>query len=181
MRRNQATARRYAKALLALAIEQGLGERVGDELRTLAEVFGDPALTRRVSNPWMTPVAVRKAAVDAGERLGVSRPVRALLGLLAARGRLDHLEDIGRTYRELLDASLGRVHATVRTAVSLTEPERRQLADRLGRRLGGAQVIIDETVDRSLLGGFVAQVGSRVLDASLDGQLARIRERLKRG
>ena len=32
-----------------------------------------------------------------------------------------------------------------------------------------------------LLGGFVAQIGSLVVDGSLDGQLARMRERLARG
>jgi ATP synthase delta (OSCP) subunit. len=36
-------------------------------------------------------------------------------------------------------------------------------------------------MDTSLLGGFVAQVGSLILDGSLDGQLARMRERLARG
>jgi F0F1-type ATP synthase delta subunit len=36
-------------------------------------------------------------------------------------------------------------------------------------------------VDKNLLGGFVAQVGSLILDGSLDGQLARMREQLARG
>jgi F0F1-type ATP synthase delta subunit len=36
-------------------------------------------------------------------------------------------------------------------------------------------------VDATLLGGFIAQVGSLILDGSLDGQLARLRERLARG
>ena len=50
----------------------------------------------------------------------------------------------------------------------------------IGRALG-KQVIVEESVDTSLLGGFVAQVGSLILDGSLDGQLARMRERLVRG
>ena len=36
-------------------------------------------------------------------------------------------------------------------------------------------------VDRELLGGFVAEIGSVLVDGSLDGQLARMRERLARG
>jgi F0F1-type ATP synthase delta subunit len=36
-------------------------------------------------------------------------------------------------------------------------------------------------MDPNLLGGFVANVGSLILDGSLDGQLARLRERLVRG
>jgi F-type H+-transporting ATPase subunit delta len=75
---------------------------------------------------------------------------------------------------------LGRVRAAVRTSVALTDDEKKQLTTRLGRALG-KQVIVEQTVDSSLLGGFIAQVGSLILDGSLDGQLARMRERLARG
>ena len=40
---------------------------------------------------------------------------------------------------------------------------------------------MEEIVDKNLLGGFVAEIGSLVVDGSLDGQLARIRERLAKG
>jgi F-type H+-transporting ATPase subunit delta len=73
------------------------------------------------------------------------------------------------------------VRARVRTAVPLTDADRSALAARLQRALGGKQVIIEEVVDRNLLGGFVAEIGSLVVDGSLDGQLARMRERLVKG
>ena len=45
----------------------------------------------------------------------------------------------------------------------------------------GKRIILEEQVDHTLLGGFVAQVGSFILDGSLDGQLGRMRERLAGG
>jgi F-type H+-transporting ATPase subunit delta len=111
----------------------------------------------------------------------VSTPLRNLVGVLATRGRIDRLRDIGAAYRDLVDGDLGRVRAQVRTAVPLTAQERLALAARLGRALGGKQVLLEEVVDRNLLGGFIAQVGSLVLDGSLDDQLARLRERVVRG
>jgi F-type H+-transporting ATPase subunit delta len=68
----------------------------------------------------------------------------------------------------------------VRTAVALGDQDRAALAARLGAAVGKT-VVIDERVDPSLLGGFVAEVGGLVADGSLDGQLARIKERLERG
>ncbi len=62
----------------------------------------------------------------------------------------------------------------------MTDDDKSRLAARLGQSLG-KQVVLEETVDRSLLGGFVARVGSYVLDSSLDGQLRRMHERLARG
>ena len=46
--------------------------------------------------------------------------------------------------------------------------------------MGGKQVLFEEELDPQLLGGFVAEVGTYIVDASLDGQLARIGDRLKR-
>jgi F-type H+-transporting ATPase subunit delta len=181
VRQQEATARRYAKALFSLAAERRETEAVGRDLETVISGFASPELRALVANPWVPNTGKRAATTDVAGRLGVSKLVRDFAGLLAARGRLDHLEEIGNAFRDLVDEGLGRVRAEVRTAVPLTESERQALAERLGRSLGGKQVILHEVVDRALLGGFIAQVGSRVLDGSLDGQLARIRERLARG
>jgi F-type H+-transporting ATPase subunit delta len=69
----------------------------------------------------------------------------------------------------------------VRTAVPLTESDRNALSARLSRALGGKQVVVEEVLDKSLLGGFVAEIGSLIVDGSLNGQLSRLRERLTQG
>ena len=68
----------------------------------------------------------------------------------------------------------------MRSAVALTDQEKQELSARLERALG-KRILLEERVDSTLLGGFVAQVGSLILDGSLDGQLARMRQRLARG
>jgi F0F1-type ATP synthase delta subunit len=65
--------------------------------------------------------------------------------------------------------------------VPLSEAERSALAGRLSRALGGKHVVLEAVADRKLLGGFVAEVGSLLVDGSLDGQLARLHQRLARG
>jgi len=69
----------------------------------------------------------------------------------------------------------------VRTATPLSDSERSALATRLGQALGGKRVVLEEVTDKELLGGFVAEIGSLLVDASLDGQLARLRQRLVHG
>ena len=56
--------------------------------------------------------------------------------------------------------------------------EQRGWALGLGIILGGAlgkRILLEERMDPTLLGGFVAQVGSYIVDGSLDGQLGRDR------
>jgi len=42
-------------------------------------------------------------------------------------------------------------------------------------------VLLDEIIDRTMLGGFVVESGGIVLDGSLEGQLEQIRRRLGTG
>jgi F-type H+-transporting ATPase subunit delta len=181
MRAHEGTARRYAKALFLLAREGGAAETVGRELDTIAALVGDEGELRLVlTRPWIKPADRRGIAASVAERAGAGKVLRDFVGLLGERGRIDHLPEIVAAYRGLLDEELGRARAQVRSAVPLTDGERRGLTERLGRALG-KQIILEERVDRTLLGGFVAQVGSLVLDGSLDAQLGRMRERLARG
>jgi len=58
----------------------------------------------------------------------------------------------------------------------LLQPQARPLMKDLCE--AGKTVLLETEVDPTLLGGFVAEVGSRVWDASLAGQLRGLRERL---
>lgn len=181
MRRQEATARRYAKALFQVAPEARRLDAVGDELANVLEVLAaDRRLEEFLSRPWIKGATKRSVAAAVAERLGCSPLVRDFVGLVAQRGRTDHLVEIARAYRSLLDAERGRVRAQVRSAVALSDAERGRLAVGLAR-IAGNEVIVEGSVDARLLGGFVAQIGSLVLDGSLDGQLTRMRERLVRG
>ena len=180
--KSQRAARSYAKALHDLARERGQTETIGAELAQAADlVRSDPALAHFFARPGVSAAAKRGAADEIAQRLGVSKLVRDFVGLVAAHGRADGLPEIADAYRTLVDAELNRARARVRSAVPLTDSERSALATRLGTALGGKHVAVEEVVDPEMLGGFVAEIGSLVLDGSLDGQLARLRARLARG
>jgi F-type H+-transporting ATPase subunit delta len=181
VRAREGTARRYAKALYDLAREASATEAVGRELEQVAAVLVGDARTRDVlTRPWIKPEDRRAVAAAIAQKVGARKVVQDFLGLVAERGRADHLTEIVGAYRALVDAELGQARAQVRTAVALTAAEKQQLSTRLERALG-RRIILEEQVDATLLGGFIAQVGSLILDGSLDGQLGRLRQRLARG
>jgi F-type H+-transporting ATPase subunit delta len=182
MKAQRATATRYARALFESAAAAGAEvERVGRELEGFLALFAEqPELRQVLGRPWIKPEERRAIARAVAERAGAGTLVRDFVALVAGRNRIDHLGEIVDVYRGLVDDSLGRVRAQVRSAVPLSADERSQLGTRLERLLA-RQVVLEETVKPELLGGFVAQIGSLVVDGSLDGQLARIRERLARG
>ena len=179
MKASPAVAKSYAKALFELARERGQAEPIDGELNRAADLVAtDASLAAVLGRPWIAPAKKRQLAAEIGQRLELSALGRDFLALVAAQGRADHLGAIADAYRGMLDAEQGRVRVRVRTAVPLTEADRAGLSARLGRTFGGKQVAIEEVVDSQLLGGFVAEVGSFIVDGSLNGQLARLRERL---
>lgn len=181
MRRHGATAKRYAKALFLVARESRQVEAVARELAAFLDgVAAEPRLEEALLRPWIESAAKKSLVSAVADRLRCSKLVKDLLGLLAAAGRADHLPEIIEAYQQLQDEAQGRVRVRVRSAVALRDNERAQLAARL-REIAGKAVILEESADSTLLGGFVAQMGSLVLDGSLDGQLVRMRECLVRG
>ena len=52
------------------------------------------------------------------------------------------------------------------------------LSAKLGKALGSRQVVLEQIVDRAMLGGFIVDSDSIALDGSLEGQLDRMRRRL---
>jgi F-type H+-transporting ATPase subunit delta len=181
VRAREVTAKRYAKALFAAAREAGAAPAVAAELTALQETVAANSEIRDVlSRPWIKPADRRGIALAVAEGSGAGRLVRSFAGLVAQRGRIDHLPEIASAYRALLDEDLGQARARVRTRVALGPEDKRLLASRLEQLLG-KHIILEEQVDHTLLGGFIAQVGSFILDGSLDGQLGRMRERLAEG
>jgi len=176
-----AAAKSYAKALFELARELDRVEPMAHELERVRDlVAGNSALRSFLVRPWIGAGVKRKAVEAIAARLDVSKLSRDFFALVAARGRTDLLDAMTDAYRSLVDEHMGRVRARVRTAVALTDEERRILAGRLSRALDGKTVLLEEVVDPGLLGGFVAEIGSLIVDGSLDGQLARMRDRLAR-
>jgi F-type H+-transporting ATPase subunit delta len=203
MRAPRAAVQPYARALHSIAKDRNQTEAIGRDLATMVDVVArDPELRDLLARSWIATAAKRATVVEVATRLDLSPLVRDFVGLVAKQGRAEHLAAIAEAYRNMVDEELGRVRARVRTAVSLTESERAALRAALGRamavrdepRAGGepssemarrigkpVDVILEEVVDPNLLGGFVAEIGSSIVDGSLDGQLARIEERLARG
>ena len=182
MRASPSVGRSYAKALFELARVRNQTDAVARELDAVADLLGREAELRTLfSRPWIAATAKRNAAAEVATRLEVSALTRDFLALVAGKGRAAHLGAIATAYRNVMDEAAGRARGRVRTATRLSEAERAALAERLGAALGGKQVMLEEITDHALLGGFVAEIGSVLVDGSLDGQLARMRERLVRG
>ena len=166
----------YAKALLSVVKEDGphTMERVATEVDAVAAALAAvPEFARALVTPTIAvekKTEVLDAVLDA---LDTGQPTRRFMHVVQQHYRMQHMPEIATAFRELMDTSLGRARARVETAVGLDDSERSQLVNVISA-IEGVDVVAGFEERPELLGGFRLQVGSRVFDGSLSGELDRL-------
>ena len=173
-------ARRYARALFSLGLEEGRHEQYGEELSAVLQALQSNRMASgMLGNPGYS-AEQRESVIDAvASALRLSPSLVSFLRLLLERQRIPDLEQIARLYRAMVDQQVGRVRASLTAAQPLAEEDLARLREAMSR-LTGRTVVVDARTDPSIIGGVVAQVGATLFDGSLRTQLERMREELKR-
>ena len=94
--------------------------------------------------------------------------------LLVDKRRIVFLEPIVEQYLDLLRKLNETVLAEVTSATELNEEQQQNLVEKVKAIANARDVELKTSVDPDLIGGVIIKVGSKVIDASLRGQLRRI-------
>ncbi len=174
-----ALAERYATALLELAEERKVLDRVAADLEALEALLGGSAeLIHLVNSPVIAREDRARAMQAVAERAGFSELTLHFIGVVARHGRLFALGAIAARFLAVLAERRGEATAEVTVAHELDEAQCRALETALGAIAGG-KVSIDLKVDPDILGGLVVRLGSRLFDSSLGSRLRRLELSMK--
>ena len=170
-------ARRYARALLDVAVQQGDPEAVRRELREATTLLAAQTELRSALLHPALPAERRTKLVDAVWGGRATKLTARLMALLAERGRIGLLGAIEESFGALWNAHRGAVAAEAVSAVPLEVDQTRALVETL-RGATGKEVELQSTTDPALLGGLVVKMAGRTYDGSVRGRLKAMRERL---
>ena len=171
-------ARRYAKAILALAEEANKVEQFGDELQVFAGVLAhNPQLFEALRNPAYPPEQRKAVLTSVIERMGLDPLIRNFILLVSDRRRIEHLPGMATSYGELADSLSGRVRALVTTADDLKPDQQQVIRDTLSDKIG-KKVLLTMERNPEIIGGVIARVGNLMFDYSLRSQLRKVRQEL---
>jgi len=168
--------RRYARAILDVAAREGDYDRWLRDLRALEEALAEPEMEAFLNNPNFTPAS--KLQVIAQLLPGMSELEGNLVKLLIHRRRTEVLAAIRAELERLVDERRGLLRAEVTTAIDLDPVRAARVASRLAD-ITGKQIVLEQRVDPSILGGIIVRMGDRLLDGSLAGRLQALRQRLQ--
>jgi F-type H+-transporting ATPase subunit delta len=163
-------AKRYARALLEVAVESGRMESWGAELDLLARMTFELGARSTLTTPDLPLQSRIKAMEVISQQLGLSFPVRSFALVVARRNRIAALPEVALAYQRLVDERLGRARAVLSFAMEPSAQEIEQVVKVL-ERVSGKTVLPTVKIEPALLGGLVAQLEGKTYDLSLANKL----------
>ena len=172
-------AARYATALFELAKDAKKLPDLEKNLDALSDALNtSDALQELIHSPVYTRDDAGAAVAALAKKMKLNSTVSNTLGLMAAKRRLFALPATIRAVKSMIADHKGEVTAEVTAAKALTAAQEKKLAAELKKSVGKT-VKVETTVDESLIGGLIVNVGSKMIDTSIKSKLANLQNAMK--
>ncbi len=164
----------YAEAFLQVAESRKEVDEVVDQAKAVLALWHEsPELRKAMASPVLE-VDAKKAVLEKLFSDQLTPSFLNLLKLLADRQRIGVLDAALDRMLELYREQRNIALANVISATALNEEQQAELSKKVQAVAGTDKLEFNLSVDPDLIGGFVVKVGSKVIDASLAGQVRRL-------
>lgn len=169
-------ARPYAEALFASVRNEGTLQQWSALLSEMAQVAGHTEVSETLAAPGLT--SQQRYELFAGLiKTPLSDKARSFLELLVDNERVLLLPQILEQFEVLKNQLEGTEVAHITSAFELSPEQINELVVGLEKKFG-LKLKPDVIVDAALIGGVRVMIGDKVLDTSVQAQLARMRDTL---
>ena len=169
-------ARPYAKAVFELARDE---QRLADwsaMLAGLAAAVRDPGVARAIGHPSIGRGQLAEVLIEAMGGAATAHS-KNLLRLLSEYNRLKLAPAIAAQFETLRAEHERRVDVQIATAAPVDAAQQQALVAAVKKKLN-RDVNVQWTTDPSLIAGAEIRAGDTVIDGSISGELARLRQAL---
>jgi F-type H+-transporting ATPase subunit delta len=176
--RNPALVRKYAEGLAQALVDREEYGSVGAEVRAFLDLFvSREDLRRSLVSPFVNAAKKKVILGEVLARAGTGPKASRFLALLLEHKRLEILPDIVAGLPQAWADKHGVLTFEVTSAVPMTAAQQ----SRLARNLEASEkkpVRLICRIDPAVVGGLALRKGHIVYDASIEGQLTALKERL---
>lgn len=165
---------RYAKSLIDLATETGVVNEVNKDMDLFISVCQEnDQLVAVLKNPIVRHS--KKLAILKALFFGKVHDVTfSIFTILTKKNRESFILSIAQEFRKLYNLKNNIQVATVSTVEALSEEQRKEFITKIAQSLN-KEVILNEKIDKSLIGGYVLTVNDTQVDTSVKKRLADMR------
>ncbi|MFV0530177.1 MAG: ATP synthase F1 subunit delta [Flavobacteriales bacterium] len=163
-------AKRYAKGLILFAQETNQEDLIYEEMNNLRDVVKK---SRSLRNFLSTPIIdIKKKSEITKEALkGFSELTLKFIELLISHRRADLLGVATKEYIALYDFQKQIESVNITTAVEISEETVQKILSKVKNLIGNRKLKVNKTIDASLIGGFIVQIGDNQIDNSIKSKL----------
>jgi len=164
----------YAEAFLQVAESRNEVEEIVSQSKEILEIWSQSADFRDSMSSPVIEIEIKKSILEKIFTKEVTPSFMNLLKLLADRQRIGILNSVLERLLELYREQRNIALATVTSAIGLNDDQQAEIMKTVQAVAGTDNLELDLKIDPDLIGGFVINVGSKVIDASLSGQVRRL-------
>ena len=164
----------YAEALLDLAKSNDSLKETTNDMNIVSQCLANSSdLKKFLGNPLITRGAKKNVVKDIlGEQ--ISGNTLKFLLLLIDRNRISFLESVAQNFLELSYKQESIEIAKITSSIQLSAEQQKEIAEKLKIITGAKQIKLALRIDPQLIGGFTIEIGSKMIDTSIRGQLKQI-------
>lgn len=173
---NPRLAHRYAKSLIDLSLERGELESVHKDMLYLQAVTkSNPDFVALLRSPVIS-ADKKQSILDAVTNGRIGELAASFNRLLVRKGREANLPEIISSFIDQYKEHEQIFTVKLTTAVPVTDKVKEEIMNKLRSQSNMKNIELTTVVDESLIGGFVLQVGDKLVDASVIYDLNNVRK-----
>lgn len=170
---------RYARSLLDYAISLDQQDEVYNSLKTISEVFWEVPVLRVVLTNTSIRLEEKLKILNTAAGDNLPSSLKKMADMIFLNEREDLIQYIALRYIELYRDKFKILHGKIITAVHFGKEEIKSFQKRI-QKLVGDNLELEPVVDPDIIGGFVLQLDDYRWDASVSGELTRIKSHFKK-
>lgn len=168
----------YGDALFQSALEENKLETVKAQLDTLEAIFrAETAFLTMMDSPSMAAEDKQKILKETFEGK-VEEILYNFLRILSDKRRMGLFLSIADQFGALYRQHLGLLEVEAVTAVAMSENQKQKLRNKLSE-LTGKQILLQNSVDASIIGGVILKYNNQEINGSVREKLSALRHQIR--
>lgn len=168
---------RYARSLMQLAQERNEVEAVREDMLLVAETCGNSLDLRLLLNSPVVKAETKEKVLDRVFGGKIGEMTARFIKVMLRKGREALLPEVAQAFQEAYRRDKGILLAEVSSAIALNDTARAEVKRLAEERHPGKSIILQETVDPTLIGGVVVRIGDEQVDGSISRALSDLRRK----
>ncbi len=166
---------RYANSLMDISMENKSVEKISKDMELVLSAIHSSSDLRRLLGDPIIRFEKKQSVLEEIFKKKVSEESVNFMKFIVDKHREEFLGSIIEKFLELRDEQLGIINVDVKTAFEFSDDQKVKLKDKL-EKIFDKKARLNFSIDKEIIGGFVAKVNDTIYNASTKHQLERLKK-----